>query len=82
MRERQPEEFRLRADVQSSAAVLRSATTVAASLLGREGRLGTITPGAYGDVVLIHHDPLTNIARLADPAQEIALVVQSGTIVA
>jgi imidazolonepropionase-like amidohydrolase len=81
MRVRQAEEFRIRAQVQSPGAVLRSATTTAARLLGRAGRLGAITPEAHGDVILTRHDPLDDITALADPDQEIALVVQAGSIV-
>jgi imidazolonepropionase-like amidohydrolase len=82
MRARQAEEFRIRAQVQSSAAVLRSATTVAARLLREEGRLGVVAPGAWGDLILTRHNPLEDVARLADPEAEIALVVQGGKRVA
>lgn len=78
MRARQAEEFRIRARVQTPAAVLRSATTVAARLLSREGRLGVVAPGAYGDVVLTRHDPLADITLLAEPGEEIAMVVRAG----
>jgi imidazolonepropionase-like amidohydrolase len=79
LRRRQSEEFRVRAQVQTSGAILRSATTVAARLLGQEGRLGVIAPQAHADIVLTRHDPLSDITRLAEPAEEIALVIQSGT---
>lgn len=81
MRARQSEEFRIRARVQSPGAVLRSATTVAALLLGQKGRLGVIAPGAHGDLLLTRHDPLTDITRLAEPYEEIAMVVRAGTVV-
>jgi len=78
MHARQSEEFALRTRVQKPDAVLRSATTVAAALLRREGELGVLTPGAYGDVVLARANPLDDIAALADPAHGIAHVVQAG----
>jgi imidazolonepropionase-like amidohydrolase len=40
---------------------LTTATTNAAALLGMEGKLGVITPGAFADVVAVAHDPLANI---------------------
>jgi imidazolonepropionase-like amidohydrolase len=79
LRIRQSEEFRIRAQVQTSAAILRSATTVAARIIGQDGRLGAITPQACGDLILTRHDPLADITRLADPAEEISLVIQAGT---
>jgi imidazolonepropionase-like amidohydrolase len=79
LRIRQSEEFRIRAQVQTPGAILRSATTVAARVLGQEGRLGVIAPGAHADLLLTRHDPLSDITRLAEPAEEIALVIQAGT---
>lgn len=80
MRVRQPEEFTIRAEIQSSAAVLRSATTVAARLLGHPGRLGTIAPDALGDVLLAEHDPLDDVRHLAEPEREIAVVLSGGRV--
>jgi imidazolonepropionase-like amidohydrolase len=39
-----------------------------------------IAPGAYGDLLLTRHDPLTDVTHLASPASEIVMVVRSGTI--
>lgn len=78
MRRRQSEEFAIRAEVQSPAAVLRSATTVAARLLNRAGSLGVIAEGAHGDLILTEHDPLLDIRFLANPTTEIAQVIRGG----
>lgn len=78
MRRRQSEEFRIRAEVQPAAAILRSATTVAARLLDRAGTLGVIAEGALGDLILTVHDPLADIRYLADPAAEITAVIRNG----
>jgi imidazolonepropionase-like amidohydrolase len=40
---------------------LATATTNAAALLGMEGKLGVISPGAFADVVAVAEDPLGNI---------------------
>src|SRR5260370_14804095 len=45
--DRQNEEFRLRARVQPSIDVLRSATTVNAALLRLDGEIGCVRAGAY-----------------------------------
>lgn len=79
LRIRQPEEFRVRAQVQTPGAILRSATTIAARVLGQEGRLGVIAPQAHADLILTRHDPLSDVTHLAEPSEEIALVIQAGT---
>src|SRR5690606_4720352 len=82
LRARQNEEFALRAKVQDAWQVLRSATTVAAELLGHADELGTLRPGAYADVVLTRHDPTADVTRLADPAGELVAVLAGGRLVA
>ena len=81
LQRRQSEEFRIRARVQKPADVLRGATTVAARLLRMEGRVGTLSPGAHGDLILTRHNPLDDVTPLADPAAEIAAVIKAGAIV-
>lgn len=75
---RQSEEFALRARVQPGWAVLRSATTTGARLLGAAGDLGVIAAGARADLVLSRHNPGTHIELLADPDAEIAAVISRG----
>jgi len=45
---------------------LRSATVVAAELLGWSDRVGTIEAGKYADIVAVAGDPLNDIRRLTD----------------
>ncbi len=40
---------------------LRTATTNAAVLLGQEGALGVVAPGAYADLVAVQGDPLADV---------------------
>ncbi|MEV4597090.1 amidohydrolase family protein [Amycolatopsis sp. NPDC049253] len=80
MQARQSEEFSLRAKVQKPAAVLRSATTVAAKLLRQVGTVGALAPGARGDVVLARANPLENLDVLANPSTGLAAVVQDGVV--
>ncbi len=56
--------------------VLRSATSVAADVLGRKD-LGRIAPTAVADLIAIDGDPLRDIAAL----RRVTLVVQSGRVV-
>jgi imidazolonepropionase-like amidohydrolase len=45
---------------------LRAATSRAAELLGMQGELGVIAPGAYADVVAVNGDPLKDIEVMKD----------------
>lgn len=76
----QSAEFALRARVQPGWAVLRSATTTGARLLGADGELGVIAAGARADVVLTRHNPGTHIGLLADPQAEVAAVISRGRL--
>jgi imidazolonepropionase-like amidohydrolase len=80
MHRHQNQEFRIRGEVQRPLDVIRSATTVAADLLGMPGEIGTLRPGAVADLVVVDGDPLTDITALADP-QRIRHVVQAGALV-
>ena len=44
---------------------IRSATTVAAELLGLAGQVGTIEKGAYADLVALRGDPLKDVSTLS-----------------
>jgi imidazolonepropionase-like amidohydrolase len=59
---------------------IRSATTVAADVLGMQGKVGAIVPGAYGDMVGVDGDPLDRLELLATP-DRLPLVVKGGSVV-
>ncbi|HEX2272546.1 MAG TPA: amidohydrolase family protein, partial [Acidimicrobiales bacterium] len=77
----QSRELVLRAQVQSPADVIRSATTVNAALLRRPGELGVVAPGAYADLLLVDGDPLSDINVLGGQGDHLDLVVRAGEIV-
>jgi imidazolonepropionase-like amidohydrolase len=81
MHRHQNQEFRIRAEVQPALEIIRSATDVAARLLGASGELGTLAPGARADLVVLDADPLEDVGVLADPATHMPLVVQGGAVV-
>jgi imidazolonepropionase-like amidohydrolase len=56
---------------------IRSATVVAAELMGREDRVGSIAPGMFADLVAVAGDPLEDISVLED----VAFVLKGGAIV-
>jgi imidazolonepropionase-like amidohydrolase len=80
MHRRQLTELTLRAEVQPAADVLRSATTVAARLLGLEGRVGVVAPGASADLLVVDGNPLERLAVLTEPERRLRLVMRAGVI--
>jgi imidazolonepropionase-like amidohydrolase len=75
------EELVLMRDLGMDAAdCIRSATTVAARVLGLEGRAGTLAEGAWGDLVGVPGDPLEDLDLLAR-AESVRLVVRGGQVV-
>jgi imidazolonepropionase-like amidohydrolase len=81
MHRHQGHEFRLRAEVQTPLEVLRSATTVAAELLGLTGEIGVVAPGAHADLLVVDGDPLEDVGVLADAATHLRAVVRGGRVV-
>jgi imidazolonepropionase-like amidohydrolase len=80
MHRRQLTELTLRAEVQPAADVLRSATMVAARLLGLEGRIGVVAPGASADLLVVDGNPLERLALLTRPERHLRLVMRAGAV--
>jgi imidazolonepropionase-like amidohydrolase len=55
---------------------LRSATVVAAEMLGQDGVLGTIAPGARADIVAMPRDPLEDITA----TEQVSFVMKDGVV--
>lgn len=77
---RQSEEFAIRARVLDSAGIIAAATTIAAKLIGYEGRLGVVKPGALADLIVVDGDPFANAALLATPERSVRAVVKGGNV--
>jgi imidazolonepropionase-like amidohydrolase len=76
----QGRELLLRSAVQEPLDVLRSATLVNAELLGQEGLLGTLAPGAHADLLLVEGNPLEDLAALTRH-EALRMVVRGGEVV-
>jgi imidazolonepropionase-like amidohydrolase len=74
----QTREFTLRREVQSAAAILRSATSINADLLG-EPTLGRVAPGFAADLLVVDGDPLSDIGVLAQDGRGISAIMKGGT---
>ena len=77
----QNSEMAIRAEVQSAADILRSMWVTNAELCRLKGKIGILTPGAFGDIVVSNVNPLDNIVAFADHEKAIDVVVKSGAIV-
>ncbi len=78
---RQNEELAIQADIRPAAEVLHSLWQVNAKLCHLEGKIGTLSPGAFGDVVISRIDPLDDLAAFAQPETAFTHVIQGGNIV-
>lgn len=81
MHRRQSEEFAIRAEVLPALDIIRSATTVAARLLRMEGRIGTLAPGAFADLIVVDGDPLKDVTVLARGGDALPAIMQGGRFV-
>lgn len=77
----QGREFSIRGEIQKPRDLLASMFQTNPKLLKREGEIGTIAPGAAGDLVVVRRNPLDEIGVLAEPEAQISHVVQSGAVV-
>lgn len=76
----QSEEFRIRAGILPSHTVLKHATVNAAKQLG-DDKIGEIREGAYGDCVVLTHNPLDDVRVLDSGGKGIWGVVKEGRVV-
>jgi imidazolonepropionase-like amidohydrolase len=78
MHRHQSREFGIRAQVRPARDVIASATSVAARILGMQGMLGVVRPGALADMIVVEGDPLADVSVLATG---IRAVMQGGVFV-
>jgi imidazolonepropionase-like amidohydrolase len=76
----QTREFLIRREVQSSAAILRSATSVNAEIL-MEPELGKIQPGCQADILIVDGDPLADISVLAQDGRALTAIMKAGEFI-
>ena len=56
---------------------MRAATTDAAQLLGLEGKVGLIAPGAFADIVAVPGDPTRDISVV----EKVSFVMKNGEVI-
>jgi imidazolonepropionase-like amidohydrolase len=55
---------------------IQASTVNAAELIGWEGNVGELRPGAYADIIAVPGDPLTDIATL----EHVTFVMKGGVV--
>jgi imidazolonepropionase-like amidohydrolase len=80
MQVHQLREFEIRAQVQSPAEIIRSATVVGARVVRLDGQVGCVSPGAYADLLVVDGNPLDDIGVMTRPDQHLELVMKAGRI--
>ena len=58
--------------------MIRAATTIAAEVVRRPGRLGTIAPEAWADLIVVDDDPLADITLLEGQGKHLAAIMKGG----
>ncbi|MCR9086863.1 MAG: amidohydrolase family protein [Rhodobacteraceae bacterium] len=84
----QSQEFTARTAYYEPVDILRQATSLNAELFARSGRrhpykdgpLGVIAEGAYGDLLLVNGNPLEDISPLSSPEEGLAFIMKGGQV--
>ena len=71
-------EWEIRARVLPIAEIIASATIVGAKLCKLEGRIGTIAPDAYADLLVVDGDPYRDIGVLQQDGAHMAAIMKGG----
>jgi imidazolonepropionase-like amidohydrolase len=79
-RRSQVRELEMRIGLDDPVNIIRSATIVNAELLNQAGSLGTITPAAFADLLVVDGDPLVDLKVLANPVKNLKLIMKDGVI--
>ncbi len=74
----QSREFSLRSEVVAPIDIVRSATSIGARLLRREGQLGCIKAGAWADMLVVDGNPLKNLSLLEHQGRHLSAIIKGG----
>jgi imidazolonepropionase-like amidohydrolase len=74
----QNEEFAIRAELEPAADVLRSMYVTNVKLCKLEGQVGTVSRGAFADLLVSRVNPLEDLAALAEPDANLSTIIQHG----
>jgi imidazolonepropionase-like amidohydrolase len=77
----QSQEFSFRSEIFKPIDLLRSATSINAEIMQKQGLLGSIEPGAYADIIAIDRNPLQDIHVMARPDEHFSMIMKGGEFV-
>lgn len=78
MHEYQSDELTIRSEILGAFETICQATVVGAEIVGQQGRLGVVAPGAFADLLVVDGDPLRDISVLTGQGERIAGVMKNG----
>ena len=78
LEDEQTGEFAIRGEVMPAIDVIRSATLIGAEVVRQEGKLGTIAPGAFADLLVVDGDPLRNLGLFKDGGPHLSAIMKAG----
>src|SRR5947209_13737856 len=78
LEDEQTGEFQIRGRVMPAIDVIRSATLIGAEVVRQEGKLGTIAPGAFADLLVVDGDPLKNLGLFKDGGPNLSVIMKAG----
>jgi imidazolonepropionase-like amidohydrolase len=76
----QSREFTIRREVVAPIEIIRSATTIPAQILRLVGKVGTLQPGAWADLIVVDGDPLQDLALLEDQGKHLSVIMKAGKL--
>src|SRR5712675_1326698 len=71
-------EVQIRGRVMPAIDVICSATLIGAEVVRQEGKLGTIAPGAFADLLVVDGDPLKNLGVFKDGGPNLSAIMKGG----
>ncbi|NIB45077.1 amidohydrolase family protein [Pseudomaricurvus alkylphenolicus] len=81
LRKVQNREFEFRADIVKPIDQLRSATSINAEIMKKDGMVGCIAPGAFADIIAIDKNPLEDIHVMTKPDENFSMIMKGGEFV-
>jgi imidazolonepropionase-like amidohydrolase len=74
----QSREFTIRQAVLSPMEIIKSATLIGADILRMPGKVGTLKPGAFADMIVVDGNPLKNLALLTEQGKYLSMIMKGG----
>jgi imidazolonepropionase-like amidohydrolase len=74
-------ELKLRGEISAPLDVLRSATSIGAEILQKNGELGCIRPGALADILVLQGNPFVDLGLFQAAEKNIPMIMKGGAMV-